>query len=398
MTGKITTFFSGPLMKQTCRSNMLLAIVVVAIMCLMSTVINYAMSIMGTETRDGISEAAQEDLFTYLFVLASYNQVSGEELSYDDFVSGGDRGKYQTAFDMYNASKEDDEEGLTVEGFEAVTAEVEASDTDADVYIHQFEYAYALSGEKGCFSGDELKVDEFMEVMLASAGIAQEDLDKMQELDFTTYFNKIYFTVIGLLPIFIMVILAANSLIAAQVDKGSMAYILSTPVKRSAVVSTQAVYMILAPLVLVAVTCATRIISTIVIFGEVNLVRIMILYLGMYLVTEATAGICYLCSCAFNQSQKALAVEGGITLWFFLAALLGMFGSEDMVNMGIGADTLGIFNKLTIVSLFDADAVHTIGTASVDYGFVPGMIILAVIAIICYIAGAVKFCKRDLPL
>ena len=51
--------------------------------------------------------------------------------------------------------------------------------------------------------------------------------------------------------------------------------------------------VILASLVLVAVTCATRIISTIVIFGEVNLVRIMVLYLGMYLVTEATAGICY---------------------------------------------------------------------------------------------------------
>lgn len=398
MTRKTSTFFSGPLMKQTCRSNLMLAVVVLVIMCLMSTVINYAMSIMGTETTEGISEDTQEELFTYMFVLASWDQASGGNLSYEDFVSGGDREKYQAAFDMYNASVADDGEELTVEGFEAVTAEVEAAETDADVYVQQFEYVYALNGAKGCFSGDELKVDEFMEVMLASAGIAQEDLEKMQELDFTTYFNKIYFTVIGLLPIFIMVILTANSLIAAQVDKGSMAYILSTPTKRSAVVCTQAMYMVLAPLAVIIVTCVTRIISTAVIFGEVNVTRTAVLYLGMYLVTEATAGICYLCSCVFSQSQKALAAGGGITLWFFLAALLGMFGSEDMVNMGIGAETLGIFNKLTIVSLFDADAVQTIGTASVDYGFVAGMIILAATAAACYIAGAVKFCRKDLPL
>ena len=42
----------------------------------------------------------------------------------------------------------------------------------------------------------------------------------------------------------IFVIMTANSLIAAQVDRGSMAYLLSTPTKRSTVVRTQATYLI----------------------------------------------------------------------------------------------------------------------------------------------------------
>ena len=71
---------------------------------------------------------------------------------------------------------------------------------------------------------------------------------------------------------------------------------------------------------------------------------------------------------------------------------------EDLVNMGIGVEALDIFNKLTITSLFDANAVQTVGTANIDMGFVPGMIILAAIAIVFYVAGVIKFCKKDLPL
>lgn len=394
---RTTSFFSMPLMKQTCRANLLLCIVVLVVMCLMANVTNYAMSIMATDSKEGLNESTQEDLYEYLYVLASYNSMSGKDLSYEDFLTTKNPDDYQNAFDMYNYLN-DGEEEMNVAKFRKVVNKVQASDVDAKNYIDRFEYAYALSGEKGCFSGNELKADEFVEVVLASAGIEEEDLDRIKELDFTTFYTKIYFTVIGMLPTFILVIIVANSLIAAQIDKGSMAYILSTPTRRSAVVMTQAVYMILSPLVLLAIACLARCLSTKILFGEVNVPMTAMLFLGMYLVTEAAAGICYLCSCIFNQSSKALAVGGGITLWFFLASLLGMFGSDDMVDMGIGADVLGIFNKLTIISLFDASAVQSIGTDSVDLAFLPGMVILAVIAVVCYVVGGVKFCKKDLPL
>jgi ABC-2 type transport system permease protein len=48
----------------------------------------------------------------------------------------------------------------------------------------------------------------------------------------------------GILLPLVFIIMTANSLIASQVDRGSMAYTLSTPIKRIKVVSTQALYMI----------------------------------------------------------------------------------------------------------------------------------------------------------
>ena len=42
----------------------------------------------------------------------------------------------------------------------------------------------------------------------------------------------------------IYIIITANKLVAAQVDNGSMAYTLSTPIKRSKVIATQALYLI----------------------------------------------------------------------------------------------------------------------------------------------------------
>ena len=122
------------------------------------------------------------------------------------------------------------------------------------------------------------------------------------------------------------------------------------------------------------------------------------LYLGMYCVVEAIAGICYFASCVFNESKKSLAFGGGLTVWFFLASLLGLFGSPDLVDMGIGVDVLDIFNRLTIISLFDLNAVQTVSSADPDMSFVPKFIILGCIAIVFYIAGAVKFNKKDLPL
>ena len=322
MKDKTTNIFSGPLFRQTCRANALLAVIVLLVMCMMANVTNYAGSIMGTDKEVEMSESDKKEMAQYAMAIESYNQASGSDLS----------------------------------------------------------------------------AEGFMKVALASAGISEDDMDKMKDMDFTMFFNKAYFTVIGMLPPFIFIIIIAYSLIAGQVDKGSMAYILSTPTRRSAVAVTQAAYMILAPLVLLALTCIVRCGSTMLFFGEVEVKRIVVLYLGMYLVTEAAAGICYLFSCIFNQSSKALGIGGGITLWFFLASLLGMFGSEDLVNMGIGAEMLNMFNRLTIISLFDAGAIQTIGTSDVDTGFIPGLVALAVIAVVCYVAGAVRFCKKDLPL
>lgn len=131
---------------------------------------------------------------------------------------------------------------------------------------------------------------------------------------------------------------------------------------------------------------------------NVEVTKTLVLYLGMYILVEPIAGICYLGSCIFDQSKKAMAFGGGLTVWFFIASLLGMFGSEDMVKMGFGADALDSFNKLTLVGLYDIKSISTIGTGDLDTAFIWKLAILAIISIACYVAGSIKFRKKDLPL
>lgn len=93
-----------------------------------------------------------------------------------------------------------------------------------------------------------------------------------------------------------------------------------------------------------------------------------------------------------------MAFGGGLAVWFFLASMIGLFGSENMVNTGMGVEELRIFNKLTLVGLYDVDALSTVGTGSVDTAFVWKLLILLAVAIVTYAIGAVRFSKKDLPL
>ncbi len=57
----------------------------------------------------------------------------------------------------------------------------------------------------------------------------------------------------GLMVAMVFVVVTANSLVASEVDRGSMAYTLSTPTKRSKVVFTKAVFLIVAVVIMYAI-------------------------------------------------------------------------------------------------------------------------------------------------
>jgi len=71
-----------------------------------------------------------------------------------------------------------------------------------------------------------------------------------------------------ILPL-IYLIITANALIASQVDRGSMAYILSTPIKRTTVAITQAAYLALALFAMFAVLTISGMITTQITHGGV---------------------------------------------------------------------------------------------------------------------------------
>ena len=86
-------------------------------------------------------------------------------------------------------------------------------------------------------------------------------LKELGEMDlYSMIVGSIFYKMAGLLLPIIYMIMAANNLIAGQVDRGSMAYVLSTSTKRRTVVLTQALYLIGS---LFAMFCCTTITSVI---------------------------------------------------------------------------------------------------------------------------------------
>ncbi|MCD7841823.1 MAG: ABC transporter permease [Lachnospiraceae bacterium] len=392
---KVTKIFSWPLMKQSLNANKVLAIACTIVLCLMTVVTTYASSLLGAIDSVDYTDA-QTDFYTYLYVLVSYNEMMGTELSYADFAETDDRTVYDTVFEMMSAQSEDLD--LSSEGFEEAAEILAGSEAGVDAYISQFEYVYALGSVQGCFSGDDLDIESMMTMMLEMMGIPSDMLKTMSEMDTSAMLNQMYFTIMALLPIILFLVFAGNALVVDQVDKGSMAYILSTPTKRSAVAITQAIYLVVIPFTMVGCGFLVKLAASQAFVGKVDVAKYAALYGGLYVLTEAMAGICYLASCLFNLSKNALALGGGLNVWFFLCSLLGMFGSESMVSMGIGVEMLGQFNNLTIVGLFDIEALGTVGSEAVDYAFASKLVALAVIAVVCYVVGMIRFQKKDLPL
>jgi ABC-2 type transport system permease protein len=183
----------------------------------------------------------------------------------------------------------------------------------------------------------------------------------------------------------IYVIITANKLIAAQVDKGTMAYILSTPVRRSKVALTQVVFFLGSLFLMFAISAATHIVCTAIGAGSVSagdVETILLLNLGLFVLNAAFSGICFLASCIFNLSKYTIAVGGGIVGAMILMSIMGMFGAS-----------FAWMQNFTIVTLYD---IHSVFASTPD--FIWKYCILAVIGVVAYLAGSTAFTRRDLPL
>lgn len=394
----VTRVFSGALWRQDMRENTVLVLAILVIMVLICIVLNFAASIVGTGNDQADTTGDRDEFFACLGILAAYDEMTGSDLSYADFATGARTDAYDQAFAAASALGGTEAAGHDVASFSKAIDGLLDAGQPVDAYVRQFEYAYALAREQGVFTGRELTVDDLVTTTLELAGLDASVLEAMESADTSSLINTMYYTGTGILAVLLLMVLMANNLIAAKVDRGTMAYVLSTPVTRPGVATTQVLFMLAVPLAVLAIVCAVRIATTQAFYGEVNAAGIAALFAGMYVLVEAVGGICFFGSCLFNRSTTSLAFGGGLTLWFFLASLLGIFGSQNMVDLGVGVEELAVFNHLTLVGLYNIDALATVGTASIDWSFAGGLVILAVIALVGYAAGAVVFRKKDLPL
>jgi len=206
--------------------------------------------------------------------------------------------------------------------------------------------------------------------------------------------GSIFFKIAGLLLPIIYMIMVSNSLIVGQVDSGSMAYVLSTSTKRKSVTFTQSIFMVSSLLLMFILTTITSFICFAIVDVDTDLTygKLALINLGAFLVLFAMSGINFFTSCIFDRSKRSMAIGGGLSIFFLVATMLGLFGSKVIPSV-VRIKALNNFNYVSIISLFNVVNILD-GKAS----FIPGLIILLVIGLAGYIAGSIIFKKKDLPL
>lgn len=252
------------------------------------------------------------------------------------------------------------------------------------------EYITSVNEKKHLLSTDISS--SFLSTLPSAVSDALEEIGKADL--YTLVVGSIFYKLAGLLLPIIYMIMASNNLISGQVDSGSMAYILSTSTKRSAVVFTQAVYLVGSLFCMFCLTTATSCICLSLVSEDILLTyhNLILLNIGAFLVLFALSGLCFLTSCVFDRSKRSMAIGGGLSIFALVAAMLGLFGSPVIPSV-VRLNALNYFNYTTIISLFDVISIMD-GTNS----FILKFTILAVLGIVGYITGSSKFIKKDLPL
>jgi ABC-2 type transport system permease protein len=96
---------------------------------------------------------------------------------------------------------------------------------------------------------DPIKINSMVDMIIGAFGdTLGEALSGLGPITLNNMLSGTFYGMLAIVLPVIFVVLTANGLIAAQVDKGSMAYTLSTPIKRRTVAATKGTYLITAVL------------------------------------------------------------------------------------------------------------------------------------------------------
>jgi len=186
----------------------------------------------------------------------------------------------------------------------------------------------------------------------------------------------------GIFLMLIYIILIGNKLIASEVDSGILSITLNTPITRAQIVFSKALFYILSLVSLVLVLGVVSMIATTALGLELDVIKLWLMLLALFIYVFAVSGICFFASCWFNKSGQSLTIGAGLPVTFLLLKML--------------ADMLA---ELEFLKYFSINTL--INTTSIIAGtntFLIGLSVLTVLGVALYTIGIIKFLKKDLPL
>jgi len=201
--------------------------------------------------------------------------------------------------------------------------------------------------------------------------------------DLASFMASYYYGFLIFLFPMIYCIIIGNRLVAAHVDRGSMAYLLSAPSSRVKIVLTQAAFLIVSVFLLIGMIGVVGLGFCQLMFpGELDGAAFLWLNLGAILLFLAVSAICFFFSCLFDDAKYSLALGAGIPVLFFVINTLSNVSTD-----------YGWLNYLTLFSLYDPARI-----LSGEQSIVTSCLIFTGIAAVLYGGGIYLFNRRDLSL
>jgi|WetSurMetagenome_2_1015567.scaffolds.fasta_scaffold64999_2 ABC-2 type transport system permease protein len=198
----------------------------------------------------------------------------------------------------------------------------------------------------------------------------------------TVFSGRHFFELLA--PIFTMIylIITGNRMIAGQVDKGSLSYTLSTPITRTQVTFTNALFLAGSLVLMYAVIAVVGVVVAAVAQpGLLDNAALFRLSLGEFSLQFTISGIVFCSSCIFNRTSRAMIFGVGLPVLFFASNIIA----------GITED-LSFFKYFSLFSLVNTQSVID------GLSYALGFIVLIVIGVLLYIVGMKVFKEKDLPL
>lgn len=186
----------------------------------------------------------------------------------------------------------------------------------------------------------------------------------------------------GMLMIIIPMIytsICANRLVAQHTDKGSMAFLLSAPISRKRIVTTQALFLLLSTfMLLLCITLFAVIYSNIKFPGLLDVRAFIALNWALFALMSFISGIAFMASVCADTTQNSLAFGLGVPLFFYV------------VKMAADATDYAFLKYMTFYSLFDYSAI-----AATEASFVQVFILLFA-ALLLYCTSISCFSQKQL--
>ncbi|MFS0781731.1 ABC transporter permease subunit [Bacillus sp. 1P06AnD] len=233
------------------------------------------------------------------------------------------------------------------------------------------------------FDPKDMEAMNNMTKMIPKSFVSAMNFDSIAAPTLAGFLASYYYGFLILLFPMIFNIIVSNTIIAKLVDQGAMAYLLATPNSRKKIAFTQALFLLLSNVALIAILFIVGAgICRILFPGELDIKLFVELNAGALLIQLAVSAIGFLASCAFNESKQSLSVGAGLPIAFLLVQMLSGAGEK-----------LSFLKYVTIFSLYNS---KEFVTGEADFWL--SAFILAMLSAGLYVAGIFLFTKKDLPL